>query len=292
MKTILIVDDDKLYRKVLGKILSVEYSIIEAENGDEAFSILEEHAEEISAVMLDLVMPLMDGFGFLKKVSENPAYSNIPIMVASSNKDNESEKVALKLGAWDFVSKPYDPEIIRFRIKNAIERSQLSAYKRLKYLAEYDTLTGIYNKSKFFMKTMELLHLHSEKRFAFIRCDIDKFQLINYFYGAEEGDRVLVLFSEKIKEFTESFENATFGRIEGDIFGICVPYEEEKIINGLHQITQAIQHYNPEYTVVCSYGIYIIDDYEASVDLMFDRASLAAKKRKGNYMDEIAFYDQ
>lgn len=291
MKTVLIVDDDRLYRTVLSRILSTEYITLEASNGREALDILDQHANEVSAVMLDIVMPLMDGYEFLRHLREDARFENLPVLVASSNQDNESEKVALKLGAWDFVSKPYDPEIIRFRLKNAIERSQLSAYERIKYLAEFDVLTGIYNKSKFFMKTVELLHLYKEKQFAFIRCDIDRFKLINTFYGTESGDQLLKFMARKVEEFALKFEHHTYGRIEGDTFAFCVPYDYEAILEGISEINESLECYDTNYNIIASYGIYIIDDYEIPVDFMLDRASLAAKKGKGNYTHTIEFYD-
>ncbi|MEG2189399.1 MAG: response regulator, partial [Christensenella sp.] len=127
--------------------------MLEAENGEVALKVLDEHADEIVAVMLDLVMPVMDGYAVLRAIEKDARYSNLPILVTTDNSDNDNEIKALTLGAWDFVSKPYNAEIIMFRLKNAIDRSQLSALKQLQYLAEYDELTGIYNKIKFFDMT-------------------------------------------------------------------------------------------------------------------------------------------
>lgn len=191
-KLIIIADDAVVNRKMLVKLLSSEYTPIEAENGRDALELLHQYGTAVSGVILDLVMPVLDGFGFLRAIQGVEEYKNIPIIVATGNGGDESEMDALKLGAWDFITKPYNGEIIKFRLRNAIDRSQLSAFNQLKYMAEYDTLTGIYNKSKFFEMTRSMLDVNPDKNFAFIRLDIDRFQLINSFFGIEEGDRLLL----------------------------------------------------------------------------------------------------
>ncbi|MEG1676102.1 MAG: response regulator, partial [Clostridia bacterium] len=118
LKTILVVDDNALNRTILSKILSDSYSVVEAEDGQAALDMLDEQKFEIDAVMLDVVMPVMDGFAFLEAIHSNSKHENLPVIVTTGNNEHSSERKALSLGAWDFVSKPYDPEIIRFRLKN------------------------------------------------------------------------------------------------------------------------------------------------------------------------------
>lgn len=182
LKTILVVDDNAVNRTILSKILSEEYAVMQAENGQVALELLHRHTEEIAAIMLDIVMPVMDGYAVLEIIGKDVRYRNLPIIVTTENSDSNNEIKVLSLGAWDFVSKPYQPQIIKFRLKNAIDKSQLTALKRLKYLAEYDSLTGLYNKTKFFYETHKMLTTNPEERFVFLRFDVDRFQLINSFF--------------------------------------------------------------------------------------------------------------
>ena len=131
-KTILVVDDNIVNRKMLKKILSEDYSVVLASNGYEALKFVEDEKVQISGIMLDLLMPFMDGYEFLNIITSTPEYSNIPVIVTTASFDRENEIKALEMGAWDFVSKPYDAKIIKFRLKNAIDRSQLSALKKVK----------------------------------------------------------------------------------------------------------------------------------------------------------------
>lgn len=103
-KYILAVDDSLINRKILSKIISGEYSVIEAENGEMAIEILRRQYSEIAAIILDIVMPVMDGYMVLERVADDERFRNIPIIIATEKNDNESEIKALRLGAWDFVS--------------------------------------------------------------------------------------------------------------------------------------------------------------------------------------------
>ncbi|MEG2080673.1 MAG: EAL domain-containing protein [Oscillospiraceae bacterium] len=288
---ILIVDDNSVNRKILAKILSDDYESIEAENGKEALDILMTHSAELSAVMLDIIMPVMDGYEFLKKIKENERYNNVPIIITTGNSDSENEIKTLELGAWDFVSKPYNAKIIKFRLKNAIDRSQLGIFNQLKYLAEFDTLTNIYNKSKFFMETERMLKKYSDEDFAFIRLDIDRFQLINSYFGTSEGDRMLMYIASQVMMIETYFEKTTYGRIESDIFGVCVPYNKKIIEEFIRSFRESLSEYNTEYDIVPSVGIYIIKDSNKGVETYYNKATLASKAVKGNYIDYFAYYN-
>ncbi|MEG2857560.1 MAG: EAL domain-containing protein, partial [Clostridia bacterium] len=292
LKTVLVVDDNVVNRKILSKILSNEYAVIEAENGCDALKLLTEHADEIAVIMLDLVMPIMDGYAVLEDIRNDARYSNLPVIVTTVSSNNENEIKALALGAWDFVSKPYNPEIIMFRIKNAIDRSQLTALKQLKYLAEYDKLTGLYNKKKFFEATREMLDASRGESFVFLRFDVDRFQLINSFFGVAEGDKLLIYIAKNLAHDAKKYGKATYGRIESDIVGFCVPYDADKLERMVKASKMTLARYNPNYDIVPSIGIYVIDDITTPIEEMYNRATLAAKTCKGNYVDFYAYYDK
>ncbi len=290
-QTVLIAEDNEVNLITLTKILSAEYEILQARNGQEALELLLLKGTSISGIILDLIMPVMDGFGFLRAVRDIEEYKNIPIIVATGNSGNESEAIALELGAWDFISKPYNAKAIRFRLRNAIERSQLAAFNQIKYLAEFDTLTGIYNKSKFFQNTREMLNVHKDKRFVFVRFDIDRFQLINSFFGTEEGDRLLCYLADNLRE-NATQELYTYGRIEGDVFAFCFAYPSREIVmNKLALAVDKVKSYNRSFNIVPAYGVYFLDDAtDLPISEILDRATLAVKIYKGKFMDTIAVY--
>ncbi|MEG2082515.1 MAG: response regulator [Oscillospiraceae bacterium] len=115
LKTILIVDDSAVSRKALIEMLREDYTVLEAKSGTQALKMLYKHRADITAIMLDLVMPVMDGYDLLTLLQEDTRYNNLPKLVTTGNGGTDNERRALALGAWDFVSKPYDKEIILFR---------------------------------------------------------------------------------------------------------------------------------------------------------------------------------
>lgn len=290
---VLIVDDSEIDRITLRKILDDDYEIVEAKNGQQALDILDAQTQKdtIAAVLLDLVMPELSGYQFMQEYQKIETYRRIPVIVATVEGDTVTERECLELGAWDFVSKPYDPMVIRFRLKNAIERSQQQLSKELKYRADYDTLTGIYNKTKFFEATRAILNQNPNETFAFIRIDVAKFQLVNSFFGVYEGDSLLRYIAGEILKFAGESTQISFGRVEADIFCICMPYRNEQmLVEFVRYFRMRIGQYNLEYDIVPTFGIYVIEDRELSIDSMYDRANLAAKKCKGNYIRNYAFY--
>lgn len=287
MKTkthILIVDDSKFNRMTFADILKDDYAIFEAENGREALNILARKSNCIALIILDLAMPEMDGFEFLKIYQQTEAYRYIPVIVATANDDTENESKCLQLGAWDFIPKTFQPDIIRFRVLNAIDKS------KVRFL-EYDSLTGIYSQQKFYQLTREMLDSSFDEEFAFIHFGIDRFKMINALYGAAEGDRLICYVAYAIKMTMDEYGKSTYGRINGDIFGICMAYKQIKdIYNILEQIKARVRKHVVNYYFETCAGIYLIQDREMEVDAIFDNASIAATQCKENYMIHEALF--
>lgn len=153
-KQILIVEDNEINRMLLGEILSADYQVIEAENGLEALSVLKERGDVISLILLDITMPVMDGYTFLSIVKKDPVFSSIPVIVTTQSDSESDEVAALSHGASDFVAKPYKPQIILHRVASIINlRENAAMVNQLKY----DRLTGLYSKEFFFQKVKEEL---------------------------------------------------------------------------------------------------------------------------------------
>jgi CheY-like chemotaxis protein len=104
---VLVAEDQAVNREILKTILQSEYQVIETENGAAALAELERH-KDIAAILLDIVMPVMNGYEVLERLRNSP-FSSIPTIVMTGETDKSSEQKALDLGAWDFVSKPYRP---------------------------------------------------------------------------------------------------------------------------------------------------------------------------------------
>ena len=117
---ILIVDDSELNRAILADMLDDEYEIIEAEDGLQGVGLLQQRGAEISLVLLDIVMPQMDGFGVLQVMSENRWIEDIPVIMISAESGSSHIERAYELGVTDFISRPFDALIVHRRVVNTI----------------------------------------------------------------------------------------------------------------------------------------------------------------------------
>lgn len=291
-KTVLVVDDSAMNRSILCEILCPEYKIVEAENGVQALKMLKNAKSKVDAIILDIITPEMGGYEFMECMKKDKRFAQIPVIILTEKADSASERKALENGAWDFVSKPYDAEIVKLRLKNVIARSQVSLLKELNHVMNYDPLTGVYSKNKFFSASKALLTSNPDKQFAFLRLDIDRFKLINSFFGNVSGDELLRYMARRIREFAKTTECCTFGRIDADVFGIFTPYQgKERTIEQMEQAVSRMKSFTPNYSIMLVYGVYIVTDRELPISQMCDRAALAAKTVKGHYMKSFAFYD-
>lgn len=283
--TILIVDDSKLNRGTLADILKDKYKIIEAENGESGLERLEKYKDDIVLVILDIIMPVMDGFAFMEEFKKRESIRNIPIVVATTENDFETEKRCLELGVWDFIPKIFQPEIIRFRVFNTIKRS-------MAHSLEHDKLTGLYTVQKFSQRVQVILEENTDTKFTFVRLDIERFKMINNFYGIDAGDRLLVHLAGLIEKYWQNVKNSVFGRVDGDVFGICFEKDDKKLNDFILYMKQELKKYQAAYYLETAMGIYDIQDNNMDVRNILARATLAAKQCKGQYMVHEARYTE
>ena len=118
---VLIVDDSELNRQILMEMLTEDFITIEASDGKECISILEKKGTDISLVLLDIVMPVMNGFEVLKYMSVNHMIDEIPVIMISSEDSQSSIRSAYELGAADYISRPYDARVVYQRVFNTIK---------------------------------------------------------------------------------------------------------------------------------------------------------------------------
>ncbi len=121
-RSILVVDDNEINRGILGEIFKDKYNISEAENGVEAIKILEEKGADLAAVLLDIVMPEMDGYAVLEKMTEmDNLNETIPVLMITADTSTEAERTSYQKGAADVIHKPFDPVIVDRRVSRTIE---------------------------------------------------------------------------------------------------------------------------------------------------------------------------
>ncbi len=117
---VLIVDDNEINRELLAQALEGDYELDFCEDGVQALEILEERIDSFDLMILDVIMPKLDGFGVLKKMNENGWIKKLPVLLISVDYSPAFIEQAFDLGAFDFISRPFNKQIIKRRMNNAI----------------------------------------------------------------------------------------------------------------------------------------------------------------------------
>lgn len=286
-RELLVVEDNELNREILEEILMPDYVVHQAENGREGLEMLRQRGTKISLVLLDIQMPVMNGYEFLDAVRQEVRFSNIPIIVMTASGEAGEEIRSLESGASDFVSKPYNPEIILRRVESMIRLSEASAMLNK---VEYDLLTGVLNKEFFYNHAQRQLDGHPEKAYDVICADIEAFRLINDRHGVRSGDELLRYVAQKIQAAMP--EGAICGRISGDVFAVLCDHlalEQHIVRNERFRASMADCPIN---NAVIRTGVYGPVDHSLQVPVMCDNALLAVKSIKYHYDQYIAAYDE
>ena len=164
------------------------------------------------------------------------------------------------------------------------------ALEQERYLATHDTLTGLYNKSHFAVKSAEILKSHPDEEWLLLSSNIKDFKLINDLFGMEKGNAVLKMEAGLLKE--RCHDGIVYGRIGGDKFAICMPkarFQEEYFTDAIQTMGQVFN--NDLYHLHIYIGVYEITDINEDISIMCDKANLAIKTLNENYARSIAYYN-
>ena len=282
-KRVLVVEDNELNRELLSQILSREYQVLEAENGQAALDILKEYKGNVSLIFLDVIMPVMDGYAFLDHLRADSSLALIPVVVTTQSNSEEDEVNALSHGATDFVPKPYRPKIILHRAANLIELRENAAMVN-QFM--YDRLTGVYSREYFYQKVQERLAENPTVPYAIVCSNVENFKVYNDIFGTKAGDQVLRRIAEASRDMTG--ENGLCARYGADRFLYLL--RQDELHDWLRQDGAPAKIANVK-NIVLKWGVYKITDRTVPVEKMCDRAFLVADSIKGHYNQWVAVYD-
>ena len=220
-RSILVVEDNELNREMLCAMLEDRYNVLQAENGKEGLEVLQENYRDISIIVLDVQMPVMNGYEFLHAVKDDDLLREIPVIVATGSSDIEEEERCLELGATDFVIKPYKKNIVLKRISNIIRlRESASTLKEV----EFDDLTGVFTRQAFFHHAQKILQDNPDIDFTLAISDIQDFTLVKERYGMKVANDLLLRNVALLRK--AQVENYVFGRYDDNQFIVMAPSSE------------------------------------------------------------------
>lgn len=285
-RTVLIVEDEWINTELLSEILADSYEIVTAGNGKEALDVLQQSLKPISMILLDINMPVMDGFEFLKIIKDNDNYKKIPIIVLTSEKDHELR--ALELGAADFITKPYDfPEVIIARVRRSIE---LSEDRKLINEAERDELTGTYTKHIFIQYATNIDLYHPDEIMDLIVFNLDKFHLYNELHGYEVGDYTLRSVAAILKDIVRE-NNGIVGRLQSDYFALYMNRVDD-YSNLLSTIDHELINKYDVTNLRFHLGIYQIESKDEPMGKRIDRAKQVCDSIRDSNKEKYHVFDK
>lgn len=276
-KNILLVDDSKVQLSIAEKILKkMNLQVTTASDGKEAFDIIENTEKDFSLVLTDYHMPVMDGMELTFRLRELFDKDELGIIVLSSNNTPEIVSEFLKIGANDFINKPYLETEVTTRVNSNLDLVDL--FKETKDMANKDFLTGLYNRRYFFESGNAILKksIRTQKNLALAMFDIDKFKRINDTYGHEVGDIAICEVGNVLNKYLRSSDLiARFGGEEFCILIDNISYEDseklfEKIRLAFEQNIIKINNIELKFTV--SIGVFygINDNLEEMIKIADD----------------------
>ena len=285
-RKILIVEDDELNREMLFSLLVDKYEIVTAENGKDGLKLLEEHYKELSLILLDIQMPIMNGFEFLKKVQEDVVLTSVPIIVMTTSDETEIELTCLDLGAADYIRKLYNADLIRKRIRNVIRLKESSLTLKA---VEQDELTGLYTEQAFFHYVKQIMRFRPNKAMHLFVGKIKDFKLVNSIYGTKKCDELLCYLAS---EYSKQLRDGLIARRGSSSF-ICLFYsggglQHQELVHAINKIIENA----PITGVKVKYGIYENIDKSLSISTICDYASMAAETIMENYACDCAYYTE
>ncbi|MBO7122173.1 MAG: EAL domain-containing protein [Treponema sp.] len=296
----LVVDDVESSRIILSEMFKKDFEIAQAANGAEAWKYIEANHEKISIVLLDLIMPVMNGYEVLKKIRADDRTKTLPVIVTSQG-EADAEQKAFELNADDFLQKPYNANIMRHRVRNVVAHSFVKKLEQEKTLtkklleierqAHSDFLTGLDNRTILEKSVGEFFVKSASYDAVFISLDIDDFKTINDTFGHMTGDDTIKKVANILVKFFD--KKTCVCRMGGDEFAVFIPkkYSKDELELMLTDLNSALQFDVERFKVTCSMGVAVAPDYGMDYQTLYnnsDMALLAAKRYGKNQFNVFA----
>lgn len=291
MDSILVIDDSRAQAEYLKSILCDDYDVTICVTAEDGFR--KAKAKDFSLIILDIILPDMDGFTLLKKFQENILTRYVPVILISGLADVQHEEKGLMLGAVDYITKPFSPITVKARANIHIKLHHYQA--QFMRQAMVDQLTGVANRRRYeddsIMKWREAVRLGLT--FSVCMFDIDKFKIYNDTFGHPAGDKVIASVAKTVSSYLQRATDF-FGRYGGEEFvAIMIGNDARSAFEFLKTIRQAVEDlhipHNPdaaEWVTVSIGGVTLLpkdgDSYDTYLKIAY--TMLYDAKRFGRNM--------
>ena len=285
-RKVLIIEDNPLNQEMLRTILQDEYEVLTAENGKVGYEMLEQHYDELSVILLDILMPVCDGTEFLMRVKESATLDAIPIIVITASESSNVELTCLDLGAYDFIRKPYNADLIKGRISNVI---RLKDSATTLAAVEHDDLTGLYTEQAFLHYAKTLMRIKADTPMTLVIAKIKDFKLVRNLYGTKKADEALRYLASAYQHVVKRGLVARKGN--GSFVGL---YWDDDIsyVEKFKEVADQVAEGSPIKGLKVKYGVYENVDKSLPVSTICDYAAMAEESIMDNYNCDLAYYTE
>jgi len=270
--SLLIIDDEKTNLQILVHILGPEYTIYTATSGESGMKIALEHLPDL--ILLDIIMPGMDGYQVLSEIKKNETTRRIPVIFITGLNSDKDEEKGLAHDAADYITKPFSNAIVTLRVRNQIQ--MINQLRTIEYLSMHDQLTQLPNRRSF----DERLHMEwkrairEQTNISMLMMDLDNFKKVNDTYGHQQGDKVLQMASN-IFPTAFSRPGDFAARWGGEEFAILLPSTH---LQGAMLVGERIRSEFEKMEIPCGDGSFLkvtisigINSQAATLDYSIDR---------------------
>ena len=285
-KQILIVEDEEINRLLLANVLEEDYDLLASDNGKDAMERIRNWKDKLDLVLLDLNLPGMSGNEILKEMKADEDLKKIPVIILTA--DQQAEVDCLKIGAADFIPKPYPAaEIILARVEKCIEMHE---NRDMIQSTERDAITRLYH-TEYFLRYVTMYDRHYlDMPMDAVVVDISSFHMINERYGRNFGDSVLRRVGQQILKLARRIGGVGCRQM-ADVFLLYCPHREDYAVL-LEQIsTGLIENGNAANRIRLRMGVYQNVDKILSIEQRFDRARMAADSVRSGQVNQVGLYD-
>ena len=297
MEKILIVDDSLLQATQLKAIIDDEYDVAIAQTAEDGLRRARD--EDFSLILLDVVMPEMDGFTLLKKLQEEIITQSVPVILITGLADVENEQHGLILGAVDYITKPYIPLIVKARVNTHIN---LYKYRRkIEEQSMTDQLTGVANRRRYDRYSLTKWNEAARLQIPFSICmfDIDHFKMYNDTFGHPAGDKVIAAIAKTISSHLKRSTDFV-ARYGGEEFvAISMGDPSKKLFEHLQKVRQAIEDlyipHNPtvsEWVTVSVGGVTVVPETRDNYDVYLKIADTMLYDAKKHGRNRVVWADE
>lgn len=285
-RTVLVVEDDLINREILSAILSDSYTVLQAENGKAGLEILESGGKEISLILLDIQMPVMNGYEFLDAIGQIPSFRSIPIIITTSSNATDDEIKCLENGASDFVSKPYNPDIILRRVGSMIRlREASSVINRV----ERDSVTGLYSRDFFYINSENILSASTQIEYDIFCCEIMSLKMLQDRHGKAKTEKLLIGITKALEDNFGS--DSLYGKLSDNTFSVLTAHKSKENYESISEnLRNAVKNMSIPDTVL-HFSAYPCVDSTVSVSSLCSRALTALDEVKFQFGRQFAEFN-